>query len=185
MLYAPICTRTFKSTNILRRLWRVQEVRCESRPWLQKGWIGHNSTQLNSWRTKSPSRIRCEPMMNSAPMRAKPHVPSASSSSDFLNTDRSDRLIHEFERDRLIPFLMFAWRIFLASHIRSYHPRKLSNDKREKKTKYCKPFENQCRHFTPFVVSTDGMYGFEDRAFLKRLAKLLAEKMGYALFNSC
>jgi len=46
---------------------------------------------------------------------------------------------------------------------------------REKK-KYCKPCENQRRHFTPFMVSMDGMFGFEDRAFLKRLAKLLAEE---------
>ncbi len=35
---------------------------------------------------------------------------------------------------------------------------------------------DQRRHFTPFVVSTDGMFGFEARAFLKRLAKLLAEE---------
>jgi len=35
---------------------------------------------------------------------------------------------------------------------------------------------NQRRHFTPFVVSTDRMFGFEARAFLKRLAKLLAEE---------
>ena len=42
--------------------------------------------------------------------------------------------------------------------------------------KYCKPCENQRRHFIPFVVSTDGMFGFEAQAFLKRLAKLLAEE---------
>ena len=34
----------------------------------------------------------------------------------------------------------------------------------------------QHRHLPPFVVSTDGMYGFEARAFLKRLAKLIAEE---------
>jgi len=39
-----------------------------------------------------------------------------------------------------------------------------------------KPCENQCRHFAPFVVSTDEMFGFEARAFHKRLAKLLAEE---------
>ena len=41
----------------------------------------------------SPSRIRCEPMINPAPMRAngtKTHVPSASSSSGFINADRGD-----------------------------------------------------------------------------------------------
>ena len=47
----------------------------------------------------SPSRIRCEPMINPAPMRAngtKTHVPSASSSSGFLNADRGDLLIRGF-----------------------------------------------------------------------------------------
>jgi len=47
----------------------------------------------------SPSRIRCEPMINPAPMRAngtKTHVPSASSSSGFLNSDRGDLLIRGF-----------------------------------------------------------------------------------------
>jgi len=43
-----------------------------------------------------PSRIRCEPIIKPAPMRSngtKAHVPSASSSSDFLNADRGDLLI--------------------------------------------------------------------------------------------
>ena len=47
----------------------------------------------------SPSRIRCEPMINPAPLRAngtKTHVPSASSSPDFLNADRGDLLIRGF-----------------------------------------------------------------------------------------
>jgi len=52
----------------------------------------------------------------------------------------------------------------------------LKRQEKEKKKKYCKPCENQRRHFTPFVVSTDGMFGFGARAFLKRLAKLLAEE---------
>jgi len=57
----------------------------------------------------------------------------------------------------------------------------LERQENEKKKKYCKPCENQRRHFTgtiytPFVLSTDVLYGFEARAFLKRLAKLLAEE---------
>jgi len=47
----------------------------------------------------SPSRIRCEPVINTVSMRAngtKTHVSSASSSSDFLNADRGDLLIRGF-----------------------------------------------------------------------------------------
>ncbi len=50
----------------------------------------------------------------------------------------------------------------------------LERQEKEKETKYCKHCENQRRHFTPFVVSPDGMFGFE--AILKNLAKLLAEE---------
>jgi len=52
----------------------------------------------------------------------------------------------------------------------------MERQEKEKKKKYCKPCQNQRRHFTPFVVSTDGIFGFETWAFLKRLAKLLAEE---------
>jgi len=59
----------------------------------------------------SPSRIRCDPMINPSPMRAngtKTHMPSASSSSDFLNADRGDLLVRGFWRNRLIPLLTFV-----------------------------------------------------------------------------
>ena len=55
----------------------------------------------------SPSLIRCEPMINPAPIRAngtKTQMLSASSSSDFLNV--SDLLV--FEKNRLIPLLTFV-----------------------------------------------------------------------------
>ena len=55
----------------------------------------------------SRSHIRCEPMINPAPMRAngnKTYMPSASSSSDFLNV--SDLLV--FEKNRLMPLLTFV-----------------------------------------------------------------------------
>jgi hypothetical protein len=45
---------------------------------------------------------------------------------------------------------------------------------REKKRKYLKSCLEQRRHFTPFVVSTDGLIGKEAKTFLKKL--LLAEK---------
>jgi len=59
----------------------------------------------------SRSHIRCEPMINPAPMRAngnKTYMPSASSSSDFLNADRADLLIRGFWKNRLIPLLTFV-----------------------------------------------------------------------------
>jgi len=48
---------------------------------------------------------------------------------------------------------------------------------REEK-KYCKSCENQRRHFTSFVVSTDGMFGFQEAC------KVAHRRMGEDLFNS-
>jgi len=80
-------------------------------------------------------------------------------------------------RDRLILLLMFEVANLDSESYKNLPPKKaLERQKKEKKKKNCKPCENQRRHFTPFVVSTDGMYGFEAPVFLKRLAKLLAEE---------
>jgi hypothetical protein len=51
-----------------------------------------------------------------------------------------------------------------------------SQHKREKKRKYLEPCLKQQRHFTPFVVSTDGLLGREATVFLKRLASVLLDK---------
>ena len=66
----------------------------------------------------------------------------------------------------------------LDSKSYKYLPSKKALERQEKgknKTN-CKPCDNQRHRLTPFVVSTDGMFGFEARAFLKRLAKLPAEE---------
>ena len=52
----------------------------------------------------------------------------------------------------------------------------LADQEREKKRKYLRVLEEQRRHFTPFVVSCDGMLGKEADFMMKRLAQLLSEK---------
>ncbi len=52
----------------------------------------------------------------------------------------------------------------------------LEAHEKEKKRKYLKSCLEQRRHFTPFVVSTDGLIGKEAQTFLKKLSTLLAEK---------
>jgi hypothetical protein len=52
----------------------------------------------------------------------------------------------------------------------------LVKQERDKKGKYLKPCLEQRRHFTPFVVSTDGLIGKEAKTFLKKLSSLLADK---------
>ncbi len=128
----------------------------------------------------SLSRIRFEPKINPAPMRAngnKTHMPSAFSLSDFLNTDRGDLLLRGFWKKSTDTIIDVHVTNLDSKSYKNLPPKKaLERQEKEKKKKYCKPYENQRRHFTPFVVSTDGMFGFEARAFLKRLTKLLAEE---------
>ena len=52
----------------------------------------------------------------------------------------------------------------------------LAQHEREKKRKYLEPCLKQRRHFTPFVVSTDGLLGREATFFTRRLSSILAEK---------
>ncbi len=66
-----------------------------------------------------------------------------------------------------------------AASNRSKDPLKvLANHEREKKRKYLQPCLHQRRHFTPFVVSTDGLIGSEGKALLQKLSALMADKTG-------
>jgi hypothetical protein len=52
----------------------------------------------------------------------------------------------------------------------------LEGHEREKKKKYLKAYLKQRWHFSPFVVSTNGLLGKESQTLLKKLSVLLAEK---------
>ncbi len=139
----------------------------------------------------SPSRIRREPMINPAPMCANgtnTHMPSASPSlSAFLNADNGDLLIRGFWEGSTEAIIdVRVTKLDSKSYKNLPAKKALERQEKKKKKRYCKPCKNKRRHFTTFVVSTDGMFGFETREFLRRLAKLLVEnqKMGEALSNS-
>jgi hypothetical protein len=62
-----------------------------------------------------------------------------------------------------------------AKSVLSKDPAKvLENQEREKKRKYLGACLAQRRHFTPFVVSTDGLLGREAKNLLRRLSALLS-----------
>jgi hypothetical protein len=60
----------------------------------------------------------------------------------------------------------------------------LSQEK-EKKKKYLEPCLEQRRHFTPFVVSTDGLLGREASTLAKRIAQKLAIKWQRPYSQTC
>ena len=63
-----------------------------------------------------------------------------------------------------------------SASYRSSDPVKvLEGKERSKKRKYLHPCLEQRRHFTPFVVSCDGLIGREAATFLRKLASRLAK----------
>jgi hypothetical protein len=73
-----------------------------------------------------------------------------------------------------------------AKSIRSKDPAKvLETHEREKKKKYLGACLAQRRHFTPFVVSTDGLLGREAKILVQRLSALLAAKWNKPCSHVC
>jgi hypothetical protein len=52
----------------------------------------------------------------------------------------------------------------------------LSTHEWGEKKKYLEAYLKQCRHFTPCVVSTNGLLGKEAKTLLKKILALLAKK---------
>ncbi|CAB9509589.1 expressed unknown protein [Seminavis robusta] len=61
-----------------------------------------------------------------------------------------------------------------ASHCRKDPDKVLCNGERDKKSKYLDVCLSQRRHFSPFVVSADGLLGAEAEALAKRISAWLA-----------
>jgi hypothetical protein len=73
-----------------------------------------------------------------------------------------------------------------AKSNRSKDPIKvLATHEREKKRKYLEACLGQRRHFSPFVVSADGLLGKEAKTLLKKLSALLAEKWEKPYLEVC
>ena len=73
-----------------------------------------------------------------------------------------------------------------ANGYQSKDPKKvLAAQEREKKNKYLQPCLDQHRHFTPFVISTDGLMGKEAKATIQRLSAQIAENEGKPYSQVC
>jgi hypothetical protein len=128
----------------------------------------------------TPSAVRDEPLIN--PGRAadeeKAKEPCVEKIHNNHNEeDRGDLLIRSFW-DRATDLIIDVRVTDTdAKSYKSRTPAKvLESQEREKKKKYLEPCLQRRRHFTPFVVSADGLKGKEATAFLKRLSALLAKK---------
>ena len=71
------------------------------------------------------------------------------------------------------------------SHITKDPEKCLQEAERRKKRMYLDAYLNQCRHFSPFVTSVDGLLGVEATATLKRLASRLATNWKQLYSKTC
>jgi hypothetical protein len=127
-----------------------------------------------------PSAVRDEPRI----YPSRPAVPTPSKEPDpvrrinsLVDDDRGDILVRGFWARGTDCIIDVRVTNTDAKSQRHKDPDKiLSQHEREKKRKYLEPCLKQRRHFTPFVVSTDGLLGREATVFLKRLASVLSDK---------
>jgi hypothetical protein len=129
----------------------------------------------------APSAVRVEPMIQNRraaeEAKAKDTKPPVQRLTRSSDEDRGDLLIRGFWARGTDAIVDVRVTDTDAKSYRSRDPYKvLAQHEREKKKKYLLPCLEQRKHFTPFVVSTDGLLGREAAELLKRLSLRLAEK---------
>jgi hypothetical protein len=141
---------------------------------------------LNSGAVRDEPRINpCRPAEQ---MKEPDHLnPSnARHLRKHVNDDRGDILLRGFwipQTDLVIDVRVTDTD---AKSNRSKDPKKvLEQHEKEKKKKYLQACLAQRRHFTPFVVSTDGLIGKEAKTLLKKLSSKLAVKWGEPYSKVC
>ena len=125
------------------------------------------------------SAIRDEPLINTSRTTAEPTSANPTSPSDKHSNDddRGDLLVRGFWTRGTDVIVDVRVTDTDVTSYRSLPPSKvLEKQEREKKKKYLEPCLQARRHFTPFVVSADGLKGCEATVFMKRIAALLSEK---------
>jgi hypothetical protein len=130
----------------------------------------------------APSAVCVEPMIQNrrsadetkAKATKKPEVQRLTRSGD---KDHGDLLIRGFWARGTDAIVNVRVTDTDAKSYCSHDPHKvLAQQEREKKNKYLDACLEQRRHFTPFVVPTNGLVGREAAELLKRLSLRLSEK---------
>ena len=94
-----------------------------------------------------------------------------------LNSDRGDILIRGFwSRDADCIVDVRICDVNQPSHVSRKTEAGIKSAENKKKKKYLVPCLEQRRHFTPFIVSCEGMKGKETDTFIRRLAQRLSKK---------
>ncbi len=127
----------------------------------------------------TPSAVRDEPLIRGRSTEKVDECPvrQTSANQPAKEDDRGDILLRGFWARGTECIVDVRVTDTDAASYRARDPAAiLKSQEKEKKRKYLAACLEQRRHFTPFVVSTDGMMGREASTFAKRLSAKLAEK---------
>ena len=136
----------------------------------------------------TPSAIRDEPLIHTGRKAENVNTCPASQASDKPSSEdeRGDILLRGFWERGTDCIVDVRVTDTDAKSYRHRDPDKvIATQEKEKKRKYLEACLEQRRHFTPFVCSTDGLFGREASTFAKRLAAKLATKWQRAYSQVC
>lgn len=151
--------------------------------------------ELMDWAKKAttPTAVRDEPLIHPVSKPAQkdaaknpPDDANPSSDQDTKDGERGDILIRGlFQRGSDCIIDVRVTDLDCKSQ-RNKDPEKvLQNHEQQKKSKYLQACLKQRRSFVPFVVSTDGMLGYEAGNLIKRIAGKLSEKWDLPYSQVC
>jgi hypothetical protein len=145
--------------------------------------------EVKEWCCKAltPSAVRVEPLIqldsststgSKAPTTPSDNPP-ASPDTDYSDHDgkRGDLLVRGLFQRGMDCIIDVRVTDLDAKSYRNQDPAKvLANQEKQKKSKYLQECLQQRRAFVPFVVSTDGMLGYEANNLLRQVSRKLANK---------
>ena len=135
-------------------------------------------------KTLTPSAVRDEPYINSCVKELQ----DANETDEIISTDndRGDILIRGFWSRGTHCVVDVRVTDTDSKAYQTRDPMKvLASQEKAKKNQYLEPCLHHRRHFTPFVVSTDGLMGREANYVTKRLAAILAERWNRPYSQVC
>ena len=158
----------------------------------------HNEigSELMEWASKAltPSAVRVEPLihLDSTPAMEQEAQPAPNANPNHFKDHnandgkRGDILIRGlFNRGTDCILDVRVTDLDSKSYRNTAPDKVLQKHERQKKGKYLQACLKQRRSFVPFVVSTDGMLGYEANNLIRRLALKLAEKWSFPYSQVC
>ena len=134
-----------------------------------------------------PSAVRAEPLISTGSLCKSSKTKQDKNDNSLDSTDtreRGDLLVRSLWKngsDCIIDVRVTD--LEAASYVTRDPAKVLASHEQQKKKKYLDECLQQRRSFCPFVISTDGLLGFEAKNLLKQLARHFSKTLGTTVFG--